>query len=85
MRLAYQRAYVELLGFVRTAAQKHGTTLYPRRPEVIATDAELLVAYWMAGHNLEYLKEIAAKTECTEFREDFEWLLTLPNADKRDL
>jgi hypothetical protein len=85
LKLVYQRGYGELIKFSRTAAQKHGVALYPRRPEVIETDSDLILSYWMAGTHVKHLSDIGQKTECTELRDHIEWVLTLPDVDKRDL
>lgn len=84
-KLALQRAYLELLGFTRKAAQEHGTGLYPRRPEVLESDGDLLLSYWMDGRCPEHLAAIEQKTECLELKEDLEWILMLPKFEKRDL
>jgi len=85
LRLALQRARLALLAFARTASKKHDVALYPRNPELLETDRELLLNYWMTGAVSDHLVKIGRETEIEELRDYIEWILTLPDVDKRDL
>lgn len=85
LRLAYQRAYPSLLEFVRTASKKNGTELYARKPEVLESERELILNYWITGACNEHLVSIGRETEVSELTEYIKWVLTLPDFDKRDL
>ena len=85
LRLAFQRGKLSLLSFTRAAAQNYDSALYPRNPEVIESDRELLLNYWMTGADTEHLIQIGHETDVEELREYIEWILTLPNVDRRDL
>ena len=85
LRLAYQRGRLALSAFVRAAAQKYGPELYPRRPEILEDDRELLLNYWIAGSCTDHLVQIGRRTKCEELTEYIKWVLTLPEFDKQDL
>ena len=83
LRLAYRRAMLALFAFVRGAGQKYGPELYPRRPEILEDDRELLLHYWIAGSCTDHLVQIERRTECEDLQEYIKWVLTLPEFDKR--
>lgn len=85
LRLAFQRAAVSLLEFIRTASKKNGAELYARKPEILESDQELILNYWIAGACNDHLIEIGRQTEVEDLTEYIKWVLTLPEFDKRDL
>jgi len=85
LKLVYQRAMLVLRSFVRDAARKNGAALYPRRPEVLESDRESLLGYWMTGSCPDHLVEINRRTKCDELKEYIEWVLMLPEVEKQDL